>query len=407
MPKNKTIKISVGAVTVRVYPTSPGWTVVYYEPDGTRKRIWRAEQADARQVAETTATRLAGLTAAPDAERAAEIFLALEAQTEAQKILAPLNGSVTAEEILRAYVKNHTKAVTPSTTFSDTVTEFLAAGKEDGWSGRHQETLDQRLGKLTGLYSGALAGLTSFTIDDVLRTGQKRFKWCGRTRNCYRAALSNVLSYAKRRGLLPRDWNEMEFVAKAKETDGEIGIYNATALRQMLDAKPSPDLLPYIVVGAFCGARPSEIARLRWEDFHWDAGELFIGKGKVRTAGHRVAPLGASLRLWITPGKTGPITKLTLPSSAAHALGKLLDRCGVPGVADGLRHSFVSYRLAVTRSMAQVSAETGTSVTTLTRRYCRPVGRVDAEEWFAVRPVLGITPKAAPLSPETKLSHRC
>jgi integrase len=220
----------------------------------------------------------------------------------------------------------------------------------------------------------------------LLRTGQKRFAWCGRTRNHYRAALSNVLAFAKRRGLLARDWNEMELVPKAKETDGQIGIYSAAELQRMLNAGPSQDLLPYIVVGAFCGARPSEITRLRWEDFHWATGELFIGKGKIRTAGHRVAPLGQSVSLWMKPGKTGPITKLILPSSVSHALGKLLEHCGVPGVADGLRHSFVSYRLAGTRSLAQVSAETGTSVTTLTRRYCRPVGRADAEAWFAVRP---------------------
>lgn len=388
MSKNKPIKVVVGSVTVRIYATPPGWTVSYCEPDGSRKRIWRADLTAARTVAETAATRLAGLTAAPDEARKAEIFAALQMRTEAEKILAPLGGGVTVEEALRHYVKTQAEKPLPSATFADTVTEFLAAGKEDGWSGRHQDTLEQRLTKLQTLYRGTVTGLTAFTIDDVLRTGQKRFKWCGRTRNHYRAALSNVLTYAKRRGLLARDWNEMELVPTAKEIDGQIGIYSADQLRKLLQTAPSADLLPYIVVGAFCGARPSEIARLDWEDFHWDTGELFIGKGKIRKAGHRVAPLG-NVRLWMEPGKADKITKLTLPSSVSHALGKLLARCGVPGVPDGLRHSFVSYRLAVTRNLAQVSAETGTSVTTLTRRYCRPVGRAEADAWFAVTPPVG------------------
>jgi hypothetical protein len=51
VPKTKTIKVNVGAVTVRIYPTAPGWTVTFKQPDGARKRVWRSDLTEARTFA--------------------------------------------------------------------------------------------------------------------------------------------------------------------------------------------------------------------------------------------------------------------------------------------------------------------------------------------------------------------
>lgn len=398
MPKASKIPIKRGSVTVWIYHTPSGvhdgWTVVHYEPDGRRVRTYRGKLPDAEAFAEKTATRLANVNSAA----ANMTDLAAKEAAEAKQIVKGKSlitvatehndwttrmGPTPVSKAIDYYLTHHDPNVGTAPLFSVLITDVIAAGRQDGLSDRHLDSLEDRLTKIGKEFEGPISGLSAAVMDDTLRRMQKKFKWSGRTRNHYRASLSNALHFAKRRRYLPRDWNEMEFVPKAQEDDGEIEIYLAEDLRKILDAKPDSDLLPFIVLGAFAGPRPSEICRLDWSDLHWDSNEIFVAKGKVRTAGHRVAPLLSACASWLKPikKKKGPLTKLV---DYSHPLQELLQRAQIEAVHDGLRHSFVSYRQAIVKDLGQVSSETGTDKETLTRKYCRPVKKEDAEAWFNV-----------------------
>lgn len=397
-----TNKISVkrGSVTVWVYHTPTGqhdgWTVAHYEPTGERKRTFRAKLADAKAFAEKTATRLSNVESSAanltdqEASDAAEARLLLPGRTlasvarEFKDSVARL-GTVPLQIAVDCYLEHHQNGPVSAPAFATVVAELIAAKRQDGRSERHLGSLEDRLTKFAGEFEGTVSALSSPVMDDLLRAMQKKFKWSGRTRNHYRAALSSVLHYAKRRQYLPRSWNEMEFVPKAQEEDGEIGVYTADDLTKILAKCDDKDLLPFVVLGAFAGPRPSEICRLEWADLHFDSGEIFIARGKVRTAGHRVAPLLPACAAWLSKIKKqkGPLTRLV---DFSHPLQEVLRSAGVAAVHDGLRHSFISYRQAVLKDLGQVSSETGTNEKTLTRRYCRPVKAADAEAWFQVLP---------------------
>ena len=58
----------------------------------------------------------------------------------------------------------------------------------------------------------------------------------------------------------------------------------------------------------------------------------------------------------------------------------------VPWKANGLRHSFISYRLADIQNAAQVALEAGNSAAVVFKHYRELVKPADGKRWFNVRP---------------------
>jgi len=392
-----------GSVTIPVYHTprsnGEGWTVAYREPSGQRRRIFRSSLAAAKLEAEAVATRLANVQdvlVGPEAQEASQArqlaqaagCTLLGAVQGFCSIKARLNGKGSPDAAVDYFLSRATE-VLPDVSISQIRDEFLIQQKQDGISQPYLDELEGRLKPFCESLSCPPALLTAKVIEEWLRAQQKARGWSGRTRNHCRAAISNLLNFARRKGYLPRTWAEMGFVSKATEEDEEIGIYTPAELLRILErvfnTDPNKDLQPFVVLGAFTGARPSEILRLRWEDFHWESSELFIGIGKVRKAGHRIVPLLPACVAWLNKLRKTSGRVATLEFFSSPLVG-LVRSAGVKGIRDGLRHSFISYRRAVTKDLALVSGEVGTDTATLTRRYCRPVKLAEAEAWFAARP---------------------
>lgn len=395
------IEVKAGSVVVRIYHTPgdsyDGWTLVYYDTDGQRKRLFRSDLAKAKLEAETLSARLARAQAAvlkvSDADiaelvRARELLApfgkSLElGAAEYADILTRMKDRGSPVLAIESYLKQHSKTVIRRSV-TEAVADLVEAKEQDGRGDRHVKDLRLRLAAFAKDFQCPVADITGQTIETWLRAEQKANGWSGRTRNHYRANISALMNFAKTRNYLPRDWSEMMFVTKAREEDGEISVLTPDDFKKILEKTPA-ELLPFVALGGFTGARPSEIQRCDWSDLHWDAGEFFIGRGKVRTAGHRVAPLLPNCIAWLKPHKKtkGPLCTLLNPY---NTLREAVKDAGIAWTHDGPRHSYVSYRLAVTKNLPQVSKETGTDVKTLTKRYCRPVSKATAEAWFNLFP---------------------
>lgn len=53
---------------------------------------------------------------------------------------------------------------------------------------------------------------------------------------------------------------------------------------------------------------------------------------------------------------------------------------------NGLRHSFISYRVAVVKNVTQVALEAGNSPAVIFSNHRELVTPQDAKEWFSIRP---------------------
>ena len=71
-----------------------------------------------------------------------------------------------------------------------------------------------------------------------------------------------------------------------------------------------------------------------------------------------------------------------------HAFRDLAKDCKVEGGwrHNGLRHSFCSYRAALTKNMNQTAFEAGNSPAMIQRHYWKTVSEKQAKQWFAIMP---------------------
>ncbi len=395
MPKSAPIVVRYDSVRVKIYPNRVAGRTYYrivYKRGG--QRVVSSNPAlegrgGAREVARGIAKRLASGSVATSAITPTEaeelqavrpllngagLSAAVREWAEARAKL----GGVALAEAVRFYQARHPVACERPSALLE---RFLEEKKADGTGSRQLVALRQRCRLFADSFPLPFHEITAPQIEDWLRGLQQVRGWSGRSRNHYRSAVSAFASWARRKGHLPRAWQELEFVEKALEEDGEIQIYTPDEGRRLLDAADARRR-PYFVLAMFCGLRRSEIFRLRWEDVNLKGRTVFVGKGKVRTAGHRLVPLPAGAVELLRPHARAEGQMFRC--DADHFLDDTLTRAGVVRKGNALRRSFISYRLALTQDIGKVSEETGTSPGTLRRRYCRPVEKAAARAWFGL-----------------------
>jgi integrase len=299
---------------------------------------------------------------------------------EAHKILG--GGSiVSAAQFYAKHLEeeNRRGALTPIT-FPELTTKFLESIKGTK-SCRYILDLKSKLKKASGVFKCRIRGIRADDIDQWL-SGMK--KASGRTKNNYRMALLTLFSYARDKKHLPRgEKTEAEFATRYDDKGGDIGIYTPAQFRTLLE-NIEERFIPFIALGGFAGLRTIEILRLEWRD-----------KDKAKTATRRLAPIDPALEAWLKPRvKTGPILpgirdEFHFTKLFKDATSKMVDAQGKPLVTlvhNGLRHSFCSYRLAITKSAAQVSLEAGNSPKMLFENYRELVTEKAAKEYFGILP---------------------
>jgi integrase len=289
------------------------------------------------------------------------------------------------------------------------VKECLDAKRKDGLSKRYLRQLGYDLDRFKGRFKNFIGDVSGVMIDEWLRS----LELAPRTRNNLRASFQTLFSFAKAKRYLPKDNDEIAAVSVAKDNDGEIGIFRPGELRELL-LMAKPELVPALVIGAFAGVRHEEILRLDWQDIKLKAGIIEIRAAKAKTASRRTIPIVPNLKAWLkaipggqslrTATKSGPVCpfldftrQLLKLAAAVHAarvragrVTKVLadghQKGGFKWQHNGLRHSFISYRVAAVKNVAQVSLEAGNSPQMIFQHYRELVTPQDARAWFAITP---------------------
>lgn len=448
-------KVKRGSVVVKIYRTPShgcdSYTLSYYQ-DGVRKRPTFPDYDLAKAEAEMVACRLgnadADVLTLSSADRAAylrarqlldPVGVSLEAAAaqfaEVKKIL----GDTPLFQAAEYYVKRHPTKIQPKRV-ADVAEECLAAKRADGLSERYVEALTYCMGKFKAAFMCNIAAVDCAGIDDWLR----KSGLSPRSRNNLRNAVQTLFSFAKGRGYLPKDHDEIEAVPLVKDRDGAIEVFTPAELVEILN-HADERLIPFLALGAFAGIRHAEIQRLEWKDIRFDDGIVEIRAAKAKTASRRTVPIVDCLKAWLMPrrqasGLVCPYRKVVeeiqemvrsinkdrraawaqMNGVSARALkdadararerlakakakGRLRAGQFTPGAEtaseegwsgfawkhNALRHSFISYRVAEIQNVNQVALEAGNSAQMIFRHYRELVRPADAKAWF------GIEPKAA------------
>ena len=263
----------------------------------------------------------------------------------------------------------------------EAVDELLFAKRADGMSRRYIETLSSHLRRFGSGFIGPIRHVKTAEIEQWLRGLPIQ----ARARNNIRASIVTLFRFAQKHDYLPRGFpTEADEVAKAKDRGGAVGILSPDQLRRTL-ACSRQELRLFLVLGAFTGMRSSELLRLEWTEVNLNRGHIVVAAEKAKTATRRLVPILTNLREWLKqyPQATGRLFRSRRTADRAIAVAKASE---IVWPNNALRHSYATYRLALTADAARVALEMGNSPQKLMTNYRELADPEEAQRWFSIIP---------------------
>ncbi|MGN6553219.1 MAG: tyrosine-type recombinase/integrase [Verrucomicrobiota bacterium] len=388
-------------ITVGIRPTTKNGTeyfVLDYRVKGERKLVWRSSLADAKQAASDAIDKIVAGQADVLQLTNADAHVYLRAREISDRINLPLDhvardyaevlsllaGRATALEACRDWLKRNNVPV-PRKTVAEAVADCLAAAKADKKSNARQKQLSAIFDAFKRDQNVMVSEITPAIVSQWLAG----LDLSERTRRNYRDVLKFLCQFCVLRGYLTKGTDWLENVQKySARKIGEIEIYSPEELAKLLE-NTEDGMLPFVAIQAFAGLRHAEVARLDWSEIELsnEAGNSFIEvrAAKSKTGERRLVPVQDNLKHWLEPHRKprGPVCEY---ANTTKQLLKIAGDAKVEWKHNGLRHSFISYRVAATADVPRVADEAGNSVQMIRQHYLRRVKPSEATKWFAIEP---------------------
>jgi integrase len=416
----KALEIKNGSVTVKIYTVKnrvngasySQFTLVYYSGDQRIKRKF-ADLKEARREAEVVAAKLASGENEVLRLTSTDRLVYLQALADLRSLNRPLNLAVS--EYAHAVNRlpqgvNLTDAVdfflrrNPTSqshkTVCEVVEEMIATKRQAGRGVVHLKDMESRLGRFGDAFQMNIEQVTGPMIERYLAS----LDVAGRTKQNHLRLITSLFKFAIRRKYLSKDaLDELQAVEKPEEEPAEIEIFSPNELREIL-ATARPEVKAWLAIAAFAGLRTAEIQRLDWSEINLTERHIEVPALKSKTASRRLAPITDNLLAWLTPPAktTGRVTEFEnmakqicwLVEDVNHARRTRAEEGGQDAQdfgkfewkRNGLRHSFISYRLAAIKNAAQVALEAGNSPTMIFKHYRQLVTDAEATKWFSILP---------------------
>ncbi|MDA7623697.1 hypothetical protein N9074_01590 [Akkermansiaceae bacterium] len=320
----------------------------------------------------------------------------LEQVSRAAKELAPYGKTV--DDAVSHYVSFlKDELARNQTPVKEVIDRFLKS--KEGKSERHYRDLKSRLGKFEEFFGEvALTSITEVEIEAWIRS----LDVAAQTQRNYRTILTNLFNFALRKRILSGE-NPLRFVETDDVDEQEIETISVAEVKSLVE-NASPQLLPAIVLMAFCGLRNSEIVKktssarddlfLDWSKINFKSKTItVIGKQAKKTkrrASRRVVTIPDNALAWLKPIKRskGRIADFATADLFNHALGSLRAACGYSQdwPHNALRKTFISCHYASYRDEKETAAESGSSPETIKTYYLDLIDKAEAKKLWRIKP---------------------
>lgn len=292
-----------------------------------------------------------------------------------------LQGKISLMEVVRKYLKEEEK-ITSSARVQECVEKYIASMESRGLSPAHIGPVRSRL---TKFMNAMPPNLHEITVD---MAGQYLEKFENlTTRSNERVVLNRLFTWCQAQGILPADRPHVMSktdIPKNKWKEPEI-ITPEHMAKVLWIAKTSyPETVVPLVLGAFAGLRRAEISRLRHSDIDLAQGFITVSAEITKTNQRRIITISDTLMAWLEDFLT-PKQDFDDPSYK-YKVHRCVDYVGAKWPTNGLRHSYVSYRVQHDKDPNAVAHECGHSLEILLRHYkclCTPDA---AAAWFDILP---------------------
>lgn len=184
-----------------------------------------------------------------------------------------------------------------------------------------------------------------------------------------------------------------DLAKKIEMEDVEIlGVEAAEELlRSALTSSHSESVIPYLCVSLFAGLRPGEAQQLKWEQIHFETGQIEVLKSTSKSKETRFVTLEPLLAQWLLPYRKAH--EKIVGTNFTKDWKTVRQRAGYneeskPWPIDVLRHTCGSYWLAIHQDRARLAEEMGNSVDVIKKFYKRAIPRQTAEAFWHIRPMV-------------------
>ena len=387
-----------GSASVPVYRCDSGGRVrfaISHYRDGKRLRQFFTTLEAAKKEAQFVAQRIqAGMQHVTDIKpherdnlKAAEtllaklgipLFAAVEDYVRARELAGSESLSVMATEYGKMFGKIVRRATVP-----EVVAELLKIREQDGASTAYLGQLRTTLNRFATRFPAPILEVTGPDVDAWLRGLDVTTV----TRNSMLRCIKVLFSFAKAQNYLPDEkTTAVEQIQLVRVKSDDVEIFTPAEMTKLLH-HASPELVPILAIGAFSGIRMAELNRLDWKAVDLDRRIIEVRAGQAKTASRRVIPITDNLAAWLTPlERKGKIVRAKELQTHVPALARALK---IEWPRNVLRHSFISYRIAVVQSADQVALESGNSPSIIFKHYRELTTPEIAEKWFAIVPKEG------------------
>jgi hypothetical protein len=218
-----------------------------------------------------------------------------------------------------------------------------------------------------------------------------------RTKKRHRAYAIQIFNAARKQKLVSS--NPVEDVGyKGRKNDAEEITVLTPEQLQRLFACADPEIVPLYAIAAFAGVRWNEIEQLNWDDIK--EGEIVISARIAKTRSRRIIPIRPALAAFLSERRTGSVLpriysarrpsvrRLDFLRAQAEKQAKLY-----PWPRNALRHSFISYALAIDHDENRIALESGNTPDVIHTNYRALVTREEAEKFWNIRPLVNTPPK--------------
>lgn len=414
--RKKPLEVKAGAVTVKVYRTTwrdkkrrriyASHVVSYFDQVG-RHRHKFADRSLAEACAQDCATALINgeissktlsredLALIKLAKELSIGLLELREYHEAKQTLEGTGLSVGGATSFAARL--HPKGLPPKS-IPVIKEEMIVAREKDGASRNSLDDWESRLGRFAKDFTCPVLDVTAEHLNAWLR----KLPVAKRTRNNYRGNLVDFYRFAKERGYVPKTWSVLDEVPRVKNEQVVIEVFTPEEITKLFAARanieeqskigrPGKTMIPYMAIGAFAGLRHEEMSSpglpvLDWRAVDFEKEEIWVPADVARKIGHdRIVPMQPNLVAWLKPyaKRNGPICEI---ANTTNALARAAAAAGIAWKSNGLRKSFISYRLAITDNIGQVAREAGTSPDRIRHNYQKTQPKREAKRWFETWP---------------------
>jgi integrase len=275
------------------------------------------------------------------------------------------------------------KPLTRRVLVPELVAELIAAREQDGASKTYVSQLKTIINRFAAAFPGEILGISSSDIDAWLRG----LPVSASSRNSMLVCVKVLFSYARTQNCLPAEqMTAPEQIKKVKIKQDDVSVFTPEEMAKLLHAAP-PHLIPILAVGAFSGIRMAELNRLDWSAIDLERGIIELRADQAKTASRRLIPITDNLRAWIEPlPKQGKLVRHAGMHREVTSLARALKMEWPRNV---LRHSFISYRIAIVKSADQVALEAGNSPAVIFKHYRELATDDEAAAWFNILPKEG------------------